>query len=304
MRRAAILIVGALTAFSQAQCQDLKTVWTDKNEVWAETSAGSRQITHDGIPKRLAALAPNGNRLAYVVDDWSSDPQHKQPPKEDVVEMNGEGKLLRHLVPEGYVPDQFDRLEWIDSQRVGAMTCGHANCIYWMLDADSGKTLQVMQGGFDFTWSHDRRWVARRFISFLDAPLGTLGDELDQLMLNETWIYPARAEVEEDAQTRAAQKLIHGHWFGWFMWSPHDVWLAFTDTVTPEGDPYVVLASPTGVVLRETVPVDVEFDAKVEWADDTHLKLTTGGRTFKFIVENMELREISTSESSSGSPNN
>jgi hypothetical protein len=292
----AVLILAVLAFVFQTQCHDLKKIWTDKNEVWVETAAGSRQLTHDGIPKRLAALAPNGNRLVYVIDDWSSDAQHRQSPKQDVVEMDGNGELLRQIVPEGYVPNRFDGLEWIDSQRVGAMTCGHANCMYWILDADSGKTLDVMQGGFDFIWSHNRRWVARRFESSLDAPVGTPGDELDQLIVNKTWIYPPRGEVEEGAQTRAAHKLIHGHQFGPFSWSPHDVWVAFTDTVTPEGDPYVVLASPAGVILRETVPVDVQFDAKVEWADDTHLHLLTSGRSFEFVVDGMELNEIKASE--------
>jgi hypothetical protein len=74
--------------------------------------------------------------------------------------------------------------------------------------------------------------------------------------------------------------------------------------VTPEGDPYVVLASPAGEILRETVPVDVKFDAKVEWVDDTHLQLATGGRTFRFVVDRMALREVPTSENSAGSPNN
>ena len=78
--------------------------------------------------------------------------------------------------------------------------------------------------------------------------------------------------------------------------APHDLWLAFTDKTTPEGDPYVVLANPTGVILRETVPVDVQFDARVDWADDTHLQLVTGGRTFKFVVESAKLREITPSE--------
>jgi hypothetical protein len=192
MRFTAILILGMLAPVLPTQCKDGKKIWTDKNEVWVETAAGSRQLTNDGIPKRLAALSPGGNRLVYVVDDWSSDAQHKQPPKEEVVEMDSNGRLLRHIVPKGYVPEQFEQLEWIDSYRVGAMTCGHANCMYWIIDADSGKTLQVMQGGFDFIWSHNRQWVARRLVDFLDAPLGTPKDELDQLMLNERSVYPPK----------------------------------------------------------------------------------------------------------------
>lgn len=295
MRFVTAFVLGLFASVSQARCQDLKKIWIDKNEVWVQSTAGPRQLTHDGVTKRLATLAPSGSRFVYVVDE-SSDVRHNEPPKEDVAEMDGTGKLLRHIVPEGYVPGQFERVEWIDGRRVGAMTCGHANCVYWILDGDSGKTLSVMQGGFDFVWSHNHRWVARRFVGFLDAPVGTPQDELDQLMVNETLIYPPRAEIEEDAQTRATHKLIHGHQFGPFTWSPHDAWVAFTDTVTPEGDPYVVLASPTGVILRETVPVDVQFDAKVEWADDTHLQLFTGGRSFQFVVDSMELREITVPE--------
>ena len=256
-----------------------------------------------GIPKGLAALAPSRDRLAYVVDNRSSDAQHEQAPKEDVVEMNSNGKLLRQIVPEGYVPNRFERLEWIDNQRIGALTCGHANCMYWVLDADSGKTIHVMSGGFDFIWAHNRRWVARRIVRILDAPVGTPGDELDQLMLNETWTYPRRVEVPDDPQTLASHKLLRGHSFGPFTWSPHDVWLAFTDTVSPEGDVYVVLASPTGAILRETVPVDVEVGTEVEWADDTHLQLVKGDRTFKFVADRRELREITTSENSTVSPN-
>jgi hypothetical protein len=303
MRLTTVLILGMLAPVFQAQGEDGTKIWTDKNDIWVQTAAGPRQITHDGIPKRLAELSPTGNRLVYVVDDWSSNAQHKQPPKQDVVEMGSNGRVLRHIVPEGYVPEPFERLEWIDSQRVGAMTCGHANCFYWILDANSGNTLKVMKGGFDFIWSHNRRWVARRFVGFLNAPAGTPTDELDYLMLNETWIYPPRAEVVEDVQSGAThQANSDGHTLGPFTWSPHDLWLAFTDRMTPTGDAYVVLASPKGVILRETVPVDVEFDAKVEWADDTHLQLATGGRIFKFVVDRMELRELTTSENFAGSP--
>src|SRR5579859_7477405 len=249
MRLVTVLILGLCASSLQAQPQEAKKIWIDNNEVWLETAGKPQQLTHDGIPKRLAALAPPGNRLVYIVDDWSSDAQHKKQLREDVIELSNHGRLLRYIVPEGYVPKQFDGLEWIDSHRVGAMTCGHANCMYWILDSDSGKTLDVMNGGFEFVWSHNRRWVARRTVGFLDLPAR---DELDGLMLNKTSIYPPRAEVTQDAKTRATYKVIHGHRFGPFSWSPHDVWLAFTDIVSPEGDPYIVLVSPMGAILRET----------------------------------------------------
>jgi hypothetical protein len=286
-----VLLFGILVSALQGHCQGIRKIWTDQNEIWVETPAGPRQLTHDGIRKRLVVLSSSGTRLIYVVDDWSSDPQHQQPPKEDVVEIDSKGKVLRHIVPDGYVPEPFDRLEWIDNHRVGAMTCGHANCMYWMLDADSGRTLQVFQGGFDFIWSHNRRWVARRFVGYLDAPAGTPQEELDHLILNDEWIYPS-SRFKKDAQTREPSNLIQGHSFGPFTWSPHDAWLGFTDTVTPEGDPYVVLVSPTGAVLRDTLPVDVQFDTRVMWTDDQHLKVSTSDRTFSFVVEGTELHEL------------
>jgi len=274
----------------QGYCQRVDKIWTDQNEIWLETAAGPRQLTHDGTPKRLPALSPQGNRLIYVIDDWSLDPQHKQPPKQVVVEMSRRGKVLRHLIPTGYVPEPFQQLEWIENRRVGAMTCGHANCMYWVLDANNGRTMQVFQGGFDFIWSHNRRWVARRFVGYLDAPVGTPLEELDHLILNDEWVYPA-SSADKNAKVRERHQLEQGHYFGPFTWSPHDVWLGFTDTVTPEGDPYVVLVSPAGVVLRDTLPVDVQFDTRVTWTDDEHLNVFAAGRTFTFIVDGPQLRE-------------
>ncbi|MGA3210538.1 MAG: hypothetical protein ABSD20_04475 [Terriglobales bacterium] len=282
MRVQAFLVLALLFAPAfKGQSQENPEVWVEKNEVWRETAAGPRQLTHDGTTKSLAALSPNQKRLVYLVGDWSSD---GEPPK-DVVVADGDGQALRHVVPDGYVPGEFDKLEWIDNQRIGAMTCGHANCMYWILDADSGKTLKVMQGGFDFVWSHNRRWVARRFEADIYAPDGSYEAEYDCVVLDEKHIYPPY----QPGQNR---QLEQGHTVGEFAWSPHDIWLGFTDTVTPEGDPYVVLVSPAGTVLRDTVPVDVQYDAIIVWDDDSHLRLLTGGRSFNFIVVGNEVHEI------------
>jgi hypothetical protein len=127
-------------------------IWTDNNEIWMQTAAGPRQLTQDGIPKRLPVLAPGGNRLAYVIDIQSPEPRNR-PPEEKVILVESTGRVLRPIIPEGYVPETFERPEWIDDRRIGAMTCGHANCMYWILDSDSGKTLQVMEGGFPLALS-------------------------------------------------------------------------------------------------------------------------------------------------------
>ena len=140
------------------QDESAPTVSVGDNEVWLHAASGSRQITHDGVPKRLPALALSGDAVAYVVDKEVPN----NAPEEEIVLVNPKGDVLQRIVPEGYVPTAFDRLEWIDNQRIGAMACGHANCTYWVLKPGSGKTIQVMSGGFDFIWSHNRRFVATR----------------------------------------------------------------------------------------------------------------------------------------------
>ena len=100
------------------------------------------------------------------------------------VEIDTEGKVLRRITPKDYVLGLFERLDWIDNRRIGVITCGHANCFYWIADADSGETLKIMEGGFDFIWSHDGRWVARRTVAQAE-PAG----ELDVLLINEDDIY-------------------------------------------------------------------------------------------------------------------
>ena len=272
------------------QARDVKgqDIRIENNEVSIETSTGFRQITHDGTPKRLAVISPDGKRIVYVVDLWLTNGPHKgdSGDPEDVVETDTQGKVLRHIIPKGYIPVQFDRLEWIDNQRVGAMGCGHANCVYWVLEANSGNTLKMMEGGFDFVWSHNRRWVARRFIGDGD-PMS----ELDRLMLNDDWVYPS---LREDMFPRTpGGNPTHGHIIGdAIVWSPNDAWVAFTDMQGPEGDNYVVLASSSGVITRDTIAGDVSFNAQIKWTDDTHLDVTAGGRTFNLIVVEKELRDV------------
>ena len=204
----------------------------ENNEVSIETSTGFRQITHDGTPKRLPVISPDGKRIVYVVDLWLTNGPRKgdSGDPEDVVETDTQGKVLRHIIPKGYIPVQFDRLEWIDNQRVGAMGCGHANCVYWVLEANSGKTLKMMEGGL---------------ISFLVStmPLGVSSEsigggdpmsELDRLMLNDDWVYPSPRE--DMLQRTPGGTPIHGQIIGdSIVWSPNDAWVAFTDIQDARG---------------------------------------------------------------------
>jgi len=270
---------------SDVKGQDIRI---ENNEVSIETSTGFRQITHDGTPKRLPVISPDGKRIVYVVDLWLTNGPRKDDSgdPENVVETDTQGKVLRHIIPKGYIPVQFDQLEWIDNERVGAMGCGHANCVYWVLEANSGKTLKMMEGGFDFVWSHNRRWVARRSIGGGDP-----SSELDRLMLNDDWVYPSPRE--DKLQRTPGGMPTHGHIIGdSIVWSPNDTWVAFTDVQEPEGDNYVVLASPSGLITRDMIAGDVSFNAQIKWTDDTHLDVTAAGRTFNLVIVGNELRDV------------
>ena len=258
-------------------------IWIDNNEVWMQTATGPRQLTSDSVPKRLPLLAPDGKRLVYVVDQPSPDIR-REPDQEFIFVIDTGGKPLRRIVPKGYVPDRFERLDWIEERRIGAMECGHANCMYWIMDADSGETIQTMLGGFDFIWSHDRRWVARRFV--IDTGAG----EFETLKLNEMQIYPTPTDTDMIARAYGRQP-EHAHNLGPFTWSPHDVWVGFTDAQSSD-EVYVVLASPGGVIVRERLPIFPTVNLQVEWTDDAHLQLTSGIQTFKFLVNGSKLQQV------------
>jgi hypothetical protein len=135
-----------------------------------------------------------------------------------------------------------------------------------------------MEGGFDFVWSHDRRRVARRFVGD-DDPVS----EVDRLMLNDYRVYPSQDEL-------GAQR---GHVLGEsIVWSPNDAWVAFTDRQGPEGDNYVVLASPSGVIMRDRIAGDVSFNPQIKWNDDTHLVVMARERIFNLAIIGNELRDV------------
>jgi len=273
------------------QADSSTVVSVENNEVWLQTASGNRQITHDGVPKRLAALAPSGDGVAYVVDKDVPN----NAPEEEVILVNLKGEVLKRIVPEGYVFSAFGRLEWIDNERIGAMSCGHANCMYWVLNPGSGKTIQVMSGGFDFIWSHNRRFVVRHLVSYYGtAPEGERLPEHDAVMFNQdgVFVYPPGIGTREFDDR--SHDMGRARW-PQFVWSPNDEWVAFTDMIGPEDDSYVVLVSPKGEVLRETVPIDIGFDATLDWQDDAHLQLHMGGRTFKFVINGKQLTEVRTS---------
>lgn len=53
-----------------------------------------------------------------------------------------------------------------------------------------------------------------------------------------------------------------------------------------------VLVTPKGAVLRESLPVDVEYNAKIVWTDDNHFQITASKQTFYFVVEGGKLRQV------------
>jgi hypothetical protein len=275
------LAIMAFFAQGPATGPSAPTVSVQKNEVWVQ-----RQLTHDSVPKRSPVVSPSGNEVAYAVDKKTRNELQEE---EEIVLVNMNGEIIWRSVPEDYISTSSEELGWINDGRIGILGCGHANCVYWILDAGSGKTIQIMRGGFDFIWSHNRKFVARRAVGYGEAPAGEPLPEQDAVLLNEdhVYVYPPTTSASGYDRTRS-HDLGRGKW-PTFVWSPNDTWVAFTDAVGPEDDSYVVLVSPSGEILRETVPVDIDFDATINWQDDTHLELHTGGKTFKFAINGKQL---------------
>jgi hypothetical protein len=285
-----ISLLAAVFLLWQFPNSDHFKIWIENNELWIQTTGRPRQITHHGRAKGEPAISPDHRRIVYLADQPKTDENLSGAA---IIETDIQGKTLRTLTPEGYVPGPYDRLEWIDNVRVGAMTCGHANCWYWVLNADTGKTLKIMQGGFDFVWSHNAQWVARRFVAELEISIGQPLEEDDSLVIDDTQYYPLPGSADAlDSGAGPRSLPAHTHVFGSFVWSPNDNWVSFTDTVSPQGDPYLVLVSTKGKVLHETVSTDVGYDTKVNWVDDNTLEIVIGNKTFKFAVRGDQLVEI------------
>jgi len=251
--------------------------WIEDHQVWIEKGGVARAVLYDGMAAEPVAASPDGDKVLYA----SLNPNFEQfscanTPRQYVVLANASGQAIWKAALEEAC-QEFSRFDWIDEHRVGVMLCGHANCFYWILDASSGKILKRLGSGFDFLWSHNRKWVAHRSMRMRI-------DEGDALMFNDDHIvYPPSEPKSHLFPTRH---------IGEISWSPDDQWLAFGEIEYPSQDSYVVLVSPSGKVLREGLPVDVDPGGRVEWTDNSHLQIMASGRLFKFVVANDTLTEI------------
>jgi hypothetical protein len=288
----------ALALFVQAPAESSPpfTASIIDNEIYLMSTSGSRltarPLTHDGIPKRLPTLSPSGDGLMYVVDH----PVPNSAPKEEIILLDLGGNVRKRITPEGDVPREFDRLDWIDEHRIGAMACGHANCIYWVINPASGKTIEVMSGGFEYTWSHNRQFVATWGVAYnCDEPHER---ETGCPMHDSVSLDPGHATYppESAGNFDDSYRFSHSHDIGTstpvFIWSPDDKWVAFTDLIGPEDDWYVVILSPGGNMLRDTLPIDPDYKATLEWLDDTHLDVRTSTQVFHFAVKGARFSEL------------
>lgn len=156
--------------------------------MWMETSAGNRRVTYDALASYPIAPSPSGDRVAFAVPD-GKPVREGQRPSMLVVVIDADGRTLAKFAPaDGY----FDGIEWIDSERIGVVMEGHANSIYWVVDANSGEILQKFFGGFDFLWSHDRHYVARRHMGGISRDGKNETDDLCSLSFNDDdkLVYP------------------------------------------------------------------------------------------------------------------
>lgn len=287
-----LLVYIAIAALLWQSPSDSGTASVKDNEIWLRTPSGERQLTRDGVPKRLPTLSPAGDSLMYVVDH----PVANNSAQEEIIVLDMEGNIRKRITPEGYVPREFDRLDWIDEHRIGAMACGHANCMYWVINPGSGKTIEVIGGGFEYTWSHNRQFVATQgvFHNCDDPHEREKGcPERDSVNLHPGGaIYPPELAGNFDDSYRFSRSHDIGITKDTFVWSPDDKWVAFTDLIGPEDDWYVVILSPSGKMLRDTLPIDPDYKATLEWLDDSHLDVHASKRTFHFALKGEQFSEI------------
>jgi len=287
-----LLVYIAIAALLWQSPSDSSTASVKDNEIWLQTPSGERQLTHDGVPKRLPTLSPAGDGLIYVVDH----PVVNNSAQEEIIVLDLDGSIRKRIAPEGYVPREFDRLDWIDEHRIGALASGHANSFYWVINPHSGKTIEVIKGGFEYTWSHNRQFVAiwNVFYDCDDPHEREKGcPEHDSVSL-----YPSPAAYPPDwaGNFDDSYRFSRSHDIGTsrdtFVWSPDDKWVAFTDLIGPEDDWYVVILSPDGKMLRDTLPIDPDYEASLEWLDGTRLDLRTSKQVFHFAVKGEQFGEI------------
>lgn len=248
--------------------------WVQDHEVWVQTDAGDRRVVYDALADDPVAASPDGDRVVYAQRNPLFDAPHcGNPPYKYLVLVKRNGGPVWKTGLEEACED-FQQFEWIDDHRIGAMLCGHANCFYWIVDAGSGKVMETLHGGFDFLWSHNRKWVAHR-------QLGLGPEEGDGLMFNSDHV------VYPQPWPRTGYRNI-----GELTWSPDDKWISFAETDHPSEDSYLVLVSPDGAVVREDLPADLESNSRVTWTDSCHVEIGTSRGTLKFELRGNTLYPI------------
>jgi hypothetical protein len=258
--------------------------WVENHEVWMETSAGPRRVVYDALAADPVAASPSGDRIVYGVINPDFDAPHcGNTPQKFVALVNASGQFQWKAALKEACND-FDKFEWIDDHRIGVMLCGHANCFYWVLAAANGAILEEDSGGFDFVWSHNRRYVAHRTVGNFELDANNMV-ETSMLWFNDARdsVYPP---VKPGTNTLYLREIIDD-----MTWSPDDAWLAFPEVEYPSYDSFVVLVSPSGKVLRDSLPVEVN-DAVIQWTAHNHFQINASGRTFKYVVAGGALHEI------------
>jgi len=217
---ASVLLVLLLAASADMGTPPKYRAWIEGHEVWMLTDTGPRQITYDALAANPVAASPTGDRVVYGQLNPIFDAEHcGNTPRKYVVLVNSFGQALWKTGLQDACND-FDKFEWIDAGHIGVMLCGRANCFYWVLDVNTGEVLKKLFGGFDFVWSHDRRFVAHRSVSDIELDANTIG-EVSTLMFNsDESVYPP---LDPKSGSRYDRQIIPD-----LTWAPDDAWVSFS----------------------------------------------------------------------------
>ena len=222
------------------------------------------------------AISPDGGRIAF---DQLGPPATQAvteltAPRLVVTDWSGRIMLntARVLSKEGHVCGSFDRIAWIDDDRIGVQ-CedGPLFSILGVVRLSTGISV-ASYIGLHYYWSPDKMHLAHVYPGRAPPP----NDTSDDVMIDDT-------EVKLDNRPAI-------HRVGDVAWSPDSARIAFFDAISlfqragggngADGstDPHAYLVVAAANAAPVAVAAEGCTDVTPAWLDNTHIRITCGSK--------------------------